>query len=428
MSFVFIRILHLSHTGVHCTESLELVCYWHTIPAFQESCLYLLFSACIQQAFCLCLLEWDTTISIMIRLWAWTLFQLVSYSRDIRSITIPPWAGARVYLSCSACCWIMLRREWLLWLKQLFLHMFWKLLEAHFIIVFVSNELTNFRPLVICGIVSLNSMNPVMRSTLGSTMGLSLNFCCSLKHTLSLFFLSLILATSLSNNSVVASKLYHFFHGFIVNFLKDGVAKCDTHVWCTQLKSILDSIYHLWSFIVDTDLNSKRTSLLTQVESWITCSLRRLCTFFTRINYLVRLLFFDHRIRFVLLKRLRHLSLCCSLFTLWFLLGIILFIAYFTISRFGVFTPDGTQCVAFIKQPFLLSLPLEPIFFTLSFNFIDKVRYVNSIVLHHDLGWFSGLLKITWHQWVHLKYTHEAFLVSQIVVLLFYLLGRLIDG
>ena len=324
--------------------------------------------------------------------------------------------------------------------------MFWKLLEAHFIIVFVSNELTNLRPLIICGLVFLNSMNPVMRSTLGSTMGLSLNFCCSLKHTLSLFLLSLIWATSFSNNSVVAPKLYHFFHGFIVNFLKDSVAKCNTHVWCTQLKSILDSIYHLWSFIVDTDLNSKRIPLLTQVESWITCSLRRLCTFDTRINYLVRLLIFNYRIRFVILKRLRHLRLCCSLFTLWFILGIILFsaralfiqilfqsniilfIAYFTISRFRVFTPDGTQSVVLLNQPFLLSLPLEPIFFTLSFHFTDKARYVDPIVLHHDLRWFSGLLKITWHQWVHLKYAHEAFLVSQIVVLLFYLLGRLIDG
>ena len=108
--------------------------------------------------------------------------------------------------------------------------MFWQLLEAHFIEVFVSNELTYLRPLIICGIVFLNSMNPVMRSTLGSTMGFSLNFCCSLKHTLRLFLLNFILATSFSNNSVVAPKLYHFSHGFIVNFLKDRIAKGYTHV------------------------------------------------------------------------------------------------------------------------------------------------------------------------------------------------------
>ena len=108
--------------------------------------------------------------------------------------------------------------------------MFWQLFEAHFLIVVMYNELTDIRSLIICGIIFLNSMNPVMWTALGSTMGPCLNLSGSLKHALSLFLLSLVLASSFSNDSIVAPKLYHFAHGFIVNFLKDGVAKSYAHV------------------------------------------------------------------------------------------------------------------------------------------------------------------------------------------------------
>ena len=67
------------------------------------------------------------------------------------------------------------------------------------------------------------------------------------------------------------------------------------------------------------------------------------------------------------------------------------------VARFRVFTPNGTHCVVLIKQSFLLSLALKLIFFILFLNFIDKGRYVDPVVLSHDLGWLSCLLKITWH-------------------------------
>ena len=96
--------------------------------------------------------------------------------------------------------------------------------------VMVYNELTDLWSLIICGIIRLNSMDLVMWTALGSAMGPSLNLSGSLKHALSLFLLSFILASSFSNDSVVAPKLNHFPHGLIVNFLKDGIAKCYTHV------------------------------------------------------------------------------------------------------------------------------------------------------------------------------------------------------
>ena len=108
--------------------------------------------------------------------------------------------------------------------------MFRQLFEAHFCKVLMSNELARLRLLIIFDIIFLNSKDPVMWTALGSAMGLSLNLSRSLKHPLSLLLLSFILASSFSNNSVVTPKLDHFPHGFIVNFLKDGVAKCYTHV------------------------------------------------------------------------------------------------------------------------------------------------------------------------------------------------------
>ena len=64
----------------------------------------------------------------------------------------------------------------------------------------------------------------------------------------------------------------------------------------------------------------------------------------------------------------------------------------------------------------------------MSFDFFDEGAHIDPVVLHHDLGRLSGLLEVPRHHRVHLKYAHEALLVPQIVVLLFYLLGRLVDG
>ena len=150
------------------------------------------------------------------------------------------WARARVYLSSchttschTACRRLALKWLELLWLHQLFLHIFWQLFEAHFLMVMVYNELTNLWSLIICGIIRLNSMDLVMWTALSSAMGPSLNLSGFLKHALSLFLLSFILATSFPNDCVVASKLNHFPHCLIVNFLKDGIAKSYAHVWCT---------------------------------------------------------------------------------------------------------------------------------------------------------------------------------------------------
>ena len=101
---------------------------------------------------------------------------------------------------------------------------------AHLHIVVVPDELAHLGPIVIFALRFLDSVDLVMWTTLGCAVGLGLDLSCSLKQPFGLFFLRVILAASLSDDSEVAPELYHLPHGFIVNSLEDGVAKCQSHV------------------------------------------------------------------------------------------------------------------------------------------------------------------------------------------------------